>query len=139
MSDVEANVRHFVRAVKAGQSALAADNTTVKRGEPTYTKNGVALIVTCRFSHSPGQPRHHAWTEHRAERSVVMLIYIHTPSAIFLISVQLSPNNAQSNQMHHQKHIKHPSLTLHLPLPIHITQRIPHRQKRKRHHEIRYP
>ncbi|KAI5453754.1 hypothetical protein NCC49_005568 [Naganishia albida] len=39
VSDVEANVRHFVRAVKAGQAALAADNTTVKRGSPILRVN----------------------------------------------------------------------------------------------------
>ena len=33
VTDVEANVRHFVKAVKAGQAALASDNTSVKRGE----------------------------------------------------------------------------------------------------------
>lgn len=33
MTDVEANVRHFVKAVKAGQAALASDNTSVKRGK----------------------------------------------------------------------------------------------------------
>ncbi|GHJ83872.1 hypothetical protein NliqN6_0274 [Naganishia liquefaciens] len=39
VTDVEANVRHFVKAVKAGQAALASDNTSVKRGSPILRIN----------------------------------------------------------------------------------------------------
>lgn len=41
--------------------------------------------------------------------------------------------------MYPQKHIKHPSLTLQLPLVIPIRQRIPRREKHERHHEIGNP
>ncbi|KAJ9103874.1 hypothetical protein QFC21_002336 [Naganishia friedmannii] len=46
VSDVEANVRHFVGAVKAGQAALAADNTRTKRGSPV-------LRVSLATTHGP--------------------------------------------------------------------------------------
>ncbi|KAJ9094379.1 hypothetical protein QFC19_007988 [Naganishia cerealis] len=46
ISDVEANVRHFVGAVKAGQAALAADNMRTKRGSPV-------LRVSLATTHGP--------------------------------------------------------------------------------------
>jgi hypothetical protein len=50
VTDVEANVRHFVKAVKAGQAALAADNTSVKRGKQTSS------LPLCLLTTSPGSP-----------------------------------------------------------------------------------
>jgi hypothetical protein len=64
VTDVEANVRHFVKAVKAGQAALAADNTSVKRGKFSSCPRWQHADHFFRLPHLACQSRHHAWAQY---------------------------------------------------------------------------